>query len=42
MQVLAVVKRRGQPVSEVCHAFEPLPQILENVRFKGAPLEQPE
>ena len=41
MQVLAVVKRRGKPVSEVCHAFEPLPQILKNVRFKGGkPLEQ--
>ena len=24
----------------VCHAFEPLPQMLENVRFKGGkPLE---
>lgn len=40
MQVLAVVKRRNRPVSEVCHAFEPLPQILKNVRFKGGkPLE---
>jgi phosphoglucosamine mutase len=43
MQVMAVVKRRGKPVSEVCHAFDPLPQILKNVRFKGGkPLEQPE
>jgi phosphoglucosamine mutase len=43
MQVMAVVKRRGKPVSEVCHAFEPLPQILKNVRFKGGkPLEQAE
>jgi phosphoglucosamine mutase len=42
MQVMAVVKRRGKPVSEVCHAFDPLPQILKNVRFKGGskPLEQ--
>ncbi|MCW2273150.1 phosphoglucosamine mutase [Rhodoblastus acidophilus] len=40
MQVMAVVKRRGKPVSEVCHAFDPLPQILKNVRFKGGkPLE---
>jgi phosphoglucosamine mutase len=22
-------------VSEVCHRFDPLPQILKNVRFKG-------
>jgi len=29
-----------KPVSEVCHRFEPLPQILRNVRYKqGKPLE---
>jgi phosphoglucosamine mutase len=40
LQVLAVVKAQGRPVSEVCHCFEPLPQILKNVRFKsGHPLE---
>jgi phosphoglucosamine mutase len=40
LQVLAVVARSERPVSEVCHRFEPLPQILKNVRFKsGAPLE---
>jgi len=40
LQVLAVVQRQGKPVSEVCRRFEPLPQILRNVRFKGgAPLE---
>ena len=33
LQVLAVVKRRDRPVSEVCHRFEPLPQVLKNVRF---------
>ena len=28
------------PVSEVCHRFEPLPQVLRNVRYKnGKPLE---
>jgi len=27
-------------VSEVCHRFEPLPQILKNVRYKaGKPME---
>jgi len=36
LQVLAVVKKRGKPVSEVCHLFEPLPQILKNVRGKSA------
>jgi phosphoglucosamine mutase len=41
LQLLAVVKRKMRPVSEVCHRFEPLPQILKNVRFKaGAPLEE--
>ena len=40
LQVLAVVKRHNKPVSEICHRFEPLPQILKNVRFKaGKPLE---
>jgi len=40
MQVLAVVKKRGKPVSEVCRRFDPLPQVLRNVRFKsGRPLE---
>ena len=38
LQVLAVVKRRGRPVSEVCHLFEPLPQILKNVRVSGQAL----
>ncbi|MCW2275165.1 phosphoglucosamine mutase [Rhodoblastus acidophilus] len=35
MQVMSVIKRKGRPVSEVCHAFDPLPQVLKNVRFKG-------
>ena len=39
-QLLAVVKRSERSVSEVCHCFEPLPQILTNVRYKaGRPLE---
>lgn len=40
LQVLAVVARREKPVSEVCHRFDPLPQILKNVRYRnGVPLE---
>jgi phosphoglucosamine mutase len=40
LQVLAVVKRQARPVSEVCHKFEPLPQVRRNVRYKnGKPLE---
>ncbi|OYY12600.1 MAG: phosphoglucosamine mutase [Rhizobiales bacterium 35-68-8] len=42
LQVLAVVARHERPVSEVCHRFEPLPQILKNVRYQsGRPLESP-
>ncbi len=42
LQVLAVVHKIGRPVSEVCHRFDPLPQILRNVRFNGGrPLENP-
>ena len=40
LQVLAVVKKQDQPVSKVCHRFDPLPQIMKNVRYKsGKPLE---
>jgi phosphoglucosamine mutase len=40
LQVLAVVKRQGEPVSKVCHRFDALPQVLKNVRYKsGQPLE---
>jgi phosphoglucosamine mutase len=41
LQVLSVVVGTGKPVSEVCERFEPLPQILENVRYvNGSPLER--
>jgi phosphoglucosamine mutase len=41
LQVLAVVQKSGKPVSQVCHRFEPLPQILKNVRCKSVkPLEE--
>jgi phosphoglucosamine mutase len=40
LQLLAVVKKLNQPVSKVCHRFDPLPQIMKNVRYKsGKPLE---
>jgi phosphoglucosamine mutase len=35
LQVLAVVKKRDQPVSAVCHRYDPLPQITKNVRYRG-------
>jgi phosphoglucosamine mutase len=40
LQVLAVVVQSEKPVSHVCNRFEPLPQILKNVRYKnGRPLD---
>jgi phosphoglucosamine mutase len=40
LQVLAVVKKSNKPVSEVCHRFDPLPQVMKNVRYSnGKPLE---
>jgi phosphoglucosamine mutase len=35
LQVLAELVRAGAPASEVLHRFDPLPQILKNVRFQG-------
>ena len=40
LQVLSVVVNEDKPVSEVCHRFEPVPQILKNARYDGGePLE---
>ena len=40
LQVMAEVVRQGKPVSEDCKLFDPLPQVLKNVKFKGGkPLE---
>ena len=42
LQVLAEVQRAGAPASEVLHRFDPLPQLLKNVRFAGGkPLDDP-
>ena len=32
LQVLAVLVQSGKSVSEVCHLFDPTPQVLENVK----------
>jgi phosphoglucosamine mutase len=40
LQVLAVLVEEGKPASEVLSQFEPVPQLLKNVRFNGgAPLD---
>jgi phosphoglucosamine mutase len=41
LQILAALVDNGKPASELLHVFEPVPQLLKNVRFNGgAPLEQ--
>ncbi len=40
LQVLASLVRSGKSASELLHLFDPLPQLLKNVRFAGGqPLE---
>lgn len=40
LQVLAALVQAGKPASEVLHLFDPVPQLLKNVRFAGGrPLE---
>ena len=40
LQVLAAIVETGKHASEVCRVFEPVPQLLRNVRFgQGRPLE---
>jgi phosphoglucosamine mutase len=42
LQVLAAIVETGKRASEVCRVFDPVPQLLRNVRFgKGRPLEAP-
>ncbi|WP_275784859.1 phosphoglucosamine mutase [Pararhizobium gei] len=36
LQILARVKRQDRTVSEVCNRFEPVPQVLKNVRVSGS------
>ena len=35
LQVLAMVRGAARPASEICRPFEPLPQLLKNVRLNG-------
>src|SRR5579884_1422791 len=42
LQVLAAIVETGRRASEVCRVFDPVPQLLRNVRFaQGRPLEAP-
>ncbi|MGF1446750.1 MAG: phosphoglucosamine mutase [Pikeienuella sp.] len=44
LQVLAALIETDRPASEVCHLFDPCPQLLKNVRFDpvARPLEDPQ
>ena len=43
IQILAEIKRQGKAASEVLDVFDPVPQILKNVRFAGAsPMNHPD
>jgi phosphoglucosamine mutase len=44
LQVLATVRTEARSASEVCQRFQPLPQLLRNVRFAGgvSPLTHPD
>jgi phosphoglucosamine mutase len=40
LQVLTALVKSGKPASELLHLFDPVPQLLKNVRFSGGkPLE---
>ena len=40
LQVLAAMVQSGKPASDLLHLFDPVPQLLKNVRFAGGkPLE---
>jgi phosphoglucosamine mutase len=42
LQVLACIRQRDRPASEILKLFEPMPQLLRSVRYSGGhPLEQP-
>jgi len=41
LQLIAVMRGRGEPVSVAARKFDPVPQVLKNVRFAGGkPLER--
>jgi len=43
LQVLSVLRTGNAPLSELCHLYDPLPQLLRNARFRrnaASPLER--
>lgn len=41
LQILAVIREKKAPASQVCRLFEPVPQVLKNVKADGSVLEKP-
>ncbi|HBM91225.1 MAG TPA: phosphoglucosamine mutase [Rhodospirillaceae bacterium] len=41
LQILAVICEKRKPASEVCRIFEPVPQLLENVKVSGEAMNDP-
>ena len=37
LQVLTAVRQAGRPASEICHRFEPLPQIVKSIATRTRP-----
>jgi len=43
IQILSEIKRQGRPASKVLNVFEPVPQLLKNVRYSGQnPMSNPD
>jgi len=43
IQILSEIKRQGEPASEVLDVFNPVPQVLKNVRYSGeSPMGHPD
>ncbi|MEO1191925.1 MAG: phosphoglucosamine mutase [Pseudomonadota bacterium] len=41
LQLLSVIRQSGKPVSEICHRFDPVPQVLKSVHAAKSLLQTP-
>lgn len=41
LQVMEVIQEKGQPASQVCRLFNPVPQLLKSVRVNGDVMNDP-
>jgi phosphoglucosamine mutase len=41
LQILAVIREKNRPASEVCRLFDPVPQLLKSVRVEGDVMNDP-